>query len=162
MKNVIAEVLVFLFRHWKREWKTALAIALAMIVATIADLFLPVYSGRLVDAIVRGGAEREEAFHDALSAVAMMVFLGAVQIGGRQLGFQKICRLTTRIMTRMAADAFWRVQRFSSDWHANNFGGSIVRRITRGMWATDLMDDTLLLSLLPALVALVGSAVVLG
>jgi Ca2+/H+ antiporter len=30
------------------------------------------------------------------------------------------------------------------------------------MWAVDLMDDTLLLALLPALVALVGSSLVLG
>jgi ATP-binding cassette subfamily B protein len=167
MKNVIAEVLVFLFRRWKREWKTALAIALSMIVATVADLFLPVYSGRLVDVVVHDGAllnrdARDLAFHDALDAVAAMVVLGAVLIGGRQVGFQGICRLTTRIMTRMAADAFWRAQRFSSAWHANNFAGSIVRRITRGMWATDLMNDTLLLSLLPAVVALVGSAFVLG
>ncbi|HWF11115.1 MAG TPA: ABC transporter ATP-binding protein [Bryobacteraceae bacterium] len=162
MKNVIAEVLVFLFRHWKREWKTALSIAAFMIGATVADLFMPVYSGRLVDAIVRGPGAREQAFHDALYSVAAMAILGALLIAGRQIGFKGICSLTTRIMTRMAADAFWRVERFSSDWHANNFAGSIVRRITRGMWAVDLMDDTLLLALLPALVALVGSAFVLG
>ncbi len=64
-------------------------------------------------------------------------------------------------MSRFARDAFWRVQRFSTDWHANNFAGSIVRRVTRGMWAVDLMDDTLLLALLPALLVLVGSALVL-
>jgi ATP-binding cassette subfamily B protein len=162
MKNVIAEVLVFLFGHWKREWKTVLSIAVLMIAATVADLFMPVYSGRLVDAIVKGGAAREQGFHDALRSVTAMALLGLAVIAGRQLGFKGICRLTTRIMTRMAADAFWRVQRFSSDWHANNFAGSIVRRITRGMWAVDLMDDTLLLALLPALVALIGSALVLG
>jgi len=162
MKNVIAEVLVFLFRHWKREWKTALRIAVFMVFATVADLFMPVYSGRLVDAIVHSGPGREQAFHEGLYSVAAMALLGVALIAGRQIGFKGICSLTTRIMTRMAADAFWRVQRFSSDWHANNFAGSIVRRITRGMWAVDLMDDTLLLALLPALVALVGSAFVLG
>ena len=62
----------------------------------------------------------------------------------------------------MRGDAFWRVQRFSTDWHANNFAGSIVRRVTRGMWAVDMMDDTLLLALLPALLVLVGSSFLLG
>jgi ATP-binding cassette subfamily B protein len=162
MKNVIAEVLVFLFRHWKREWTTVFTVGFFMIIATAADLFMPVYSGRLVDIIVRSGPAREQSFHDALMAVGGIVILGAVLICGRQIGFHGICRLTTRLMTRMAADAFWQVQRFSSDWHANNFAGSIVRRITRGMWAVDLMDDTLLLALLPALVALIGSALVLG
>jgi ATP-binding cassette subfamily B protein len=65
-------------------------------------------------------------------------------------------------MSRIAADAFWRVQRLSTDWHANNFAGSIVRRVTRGMWAVDLMNDTLLLALLPALLVLIGSSLVLG
>ena len=65
-------------------------------------------------------------------------------------------------MSRLARDAFWRVQRFSTDWHANNFAGSIVRRVTRGMWAVDMMDDTLLLALLPALLVLIGSSVLLG
>jgi ATP-binding cassette subfamily B protein len=162
MRNVIAEALVFLSRYWKREWVTALIVAVFMIVATAADLFMPVYSGRLVDIIVRSGAAREHSYSAALYAVGAIVFLGAVLIAGRQIGFHAICRLTTRVMTRMAADAYWRVQRFSSDWHANNFAGSIVRRITRGMWAVDLMDDTLLLSLLPAFVALLGSALVLG
>ena len=37
--------------------------------------------------------------------------------------------------------AFRRVQRFSSDWHANAFAGSTVRKITRGMWALDALND---------------------
>ncbi len=73
---------------------------------------------------------------------------------GRQFAFLGIIRLTLRLMSRFAADAFWRIQRFSTDWHANNFAGSIVRRITRGMWAVDMADDTLLLAMLPALLVL--------
>ena len=65
-------------------------------------------------------------------------------------------------MGRVAQDAFARVQRFSTDWHANSFAGSTVRKITRGMWALDLMHDTLLLALLPSLTVLAGSMIVLG
>src|SRR5260370_12699483 len=137
MKNVIAEVLAFLYRHWRREWRTVIGIAGSMIGATVADLLLPVFSGRLVDAITQHAIRRAQAFHDALIAVAAMAVLVAVLIGGRQIAFKGICRLTFRLMSRLASDAFWRVQRFSSDWHANTFAGSIVRRITRGMWAVD-------------------------
>ena len=96
-----------------------------MIGATVADLFLPVFSGRLIDAITQNtitqhAVRRAQAFHDALAAVAAMAVLGAVLIGGRQIAFRGICRLTVRLMSRLASDAFWRVQRFSSDWHANN------------------------------------------
>ena len=160
--NAISEVLLFLSAYWKREWKIALRVAISMVIATLADLFLPVYSGRLVDAITPLGISPEQAFHSAVIAVATMAVLGAVLIGARYAAFLGISRLTVRIMSRMASDAFWRVQRLSTDWHANHFAGSIVRRITRGMWAVDLMDDTLLLGLLPAMVILVGSSVVLG
>jgi ATP-binding cassette subfamily B protein len=37
-----------------------------------------------------------------------------------------------------------------------------VRRITRGMWALDLMHDTLLVAILPSIVVLLGSTVVLA
>src|SRR6202034_3993302 len=88
--------------------------------------------------------------------------LGIVLVAARYAAMLAIIRLTLRLMSRFASDAFWRVQRFSTDWHANNFAGSIVRRITRGMWAVDLMDDTLLLALLPALLVLAGSSILLA
>src|SRR5690606_34323670 len=65
-------------------------------------------------------------------------------------------------MSDVAAQGFHRVQRFSTDWHANSFAGSTVRKITRGMWALDLLNDTLLLALLPSVVMLVGATIILG
>ena len=80
----------------------------------------------------------------------------------RHLAFLGIIRFTLRIMTDVAADAFHRVQRFSTEWHANSFAGSTVRKISRGMWALDLLNDTILVALLPSIVVLVGSALVLS
>ncbi len=160
--NAISEVLGFLYGHWKRDWKAVLAIACSMAIATIADLFLPVFSGRLVDAITPQNTSHTKALRDALLDIAAMAMLGGVLVGARHVAFRRVCGLTVQMMSRMASDAFWRVQRLSTDWHANNFAGSIVRRVTRGMWAVDLMNDTLLLALLPALLVLVGSSLVLG
>jgi len=129
--NAISEVLLFLGGHWKREWRMVVRVAVCMLIATVADLFLPVFSGRLVDAIAQRGTPPEVAFHNALLSVACMAALGAVLILGRCIAFIGISRLTVRLMSRMAADAFSRVQRLSTDWHANHFAGSIVRRITR-------------------------------
>jgi len=156
------DVLAFLFSHWRREWRVVSATALSMMAATIADLLLPVFSGHLVDAISSRDSSRDAAFHAAIQAIAMMAAMGAVLLAGRHLAFLGIIRLTLRLMSRFAADAFWRIQRFSTDWHANNFAGSIVRRITRGMWAVDMADDTLLLAMLPALLVLTGSSLLLG
>jgi hypothetical protein len=37
-----------------------------------------------------------------------------------------------------------------------------VRKITRGMWALDLLNDTILMALLPSLGVLLGSVILLG
>lgn len=65
-------------------------------------------------------------------------------------------------MSDVAQNAFVRIQRFSTDWHANSFAGSTVRKITRGMWALDLLNDTILMALVPSLVVLVGSTILVG
>jgi ATP-binding cassette subfamily B protein len=161
-KSAMREVLAFLFRHWRGEKWLVVWVALCMIVATAADLLLPVYSGRLVDAIAMHAAARSLALRSSLHAIAMMALLGIVLTVLRYVALAGIIRLTLRLMSRFAGEAFWRVQRFSTDWHANNFAGAIVRRITRGMWAVDMMDDILLLELLPALIVLVGSSLLLG
>jgi ATP-binding cassette, subfamily B, bacterial len=161
-KNVMREVLVFLFRHWRREAWLVTGVAVSMVIATIADLFMPVFAGRMVDAIAIHPGTHREALQAALTALGTMLLLGSVLVTGRHLSLMGISRLTIRIMSRVAGDAFHRVQRFSTDWHANNFAGSIVRRVTRGMWAVDLMDDTLLLALLPASIVLAGSGLLLG
>lgn len=158
--SAVRDVLAFLFRHWRREKAVVAVTAISMAVATSADLLLPVYSGRLIDALAIPG--RAQGLQSALHAVLLMFALGVVLVAGRHIAISAIIRLTLRLMSRFASDAFWRVQRFSTDWHANNFAGSIVRRVTRGMWATDLMNDTLLLALLPAMLVLTGSSLLLG
>jgi len=55
-RNVVREVLAFLMRHWRREAWCVAGIAVSMLVATGADLLLPVFSGRLVDAVASGAA----------------------------------------------------------------------------------------------------------
>jgi ATP-binding cassette subfamily B protein len=161
-KSAMREVLAFLFRHWQREKRLVAWVWLCMMLATAADLLMPVYSGRLVDAVAVHATTRSVAFREAVEAIAMMALLGILLAVLRYLALAGIIRLTLRLMWRFASEAFWRVQRFSTDWHANNFAGAIVRRITRGMWAVDTMDDILLLEMLPALLVLVGSSLLLG
>ncbi|MBV8923877.1 MAG: ABC transporter ATP-binding protein, partial [Bradyrhizobium sp.] len=154
-------VMAFVFRHWLKQPVMTLITAAGLLGATVADLFMPVFSGHLVDALTRG-AGNLEARHAALMAFGGIVALGLASIVLRLIGLQTIVPFTLRIMSDVAQDAFVRVQRFSTDWHANSFAGSTVRKVTRGMWALDLYNDTILLALLPSLMVLLGSMVLLG
>jgi ATP-binding cassette subfamily B protein len=156
------DVLGFTWRHWRRQPWLIAGIAAAMIGATVADVLMPVYAGRLVDAVGLIDAAREVARSAALGALAAILALGLAMIVLRFLSFRGLIRLTLRIMAAITQEAFWRVQRFSTDWHTNTFSGSIVRKITRGMWAMDLLNDTLLIALLPSVVVLLGSTVLLS
>jgi ATP-binding cassette subfamily B protein len=115
----------------------------------------------VVDALTRSAAE-PAARHDALWAFGSIVALGLLSMILRLSGLRAIIPFTLRIMSDVARDTFMRVQRFSTDWHANSFAGSTVRKITRGMWALDLLNDTILMALLPSLMVLVGSMILLG
>src|SRR5262245_6231621 len=157
----IRAVIPFVFRHWLNQPVLMLTVAGSLLGATVADLFMPVFSGHLVDALTRGAAE-PAARHDAFSAFGAIVALGLLSVVLRLAGLQSIVPFTLRFMSDVARDAFMRVQRFSTDWHANSFAGSTVRKITRGMWALDLYNDTILLALLPSLMVLVGSMILLG
>ena len=151
-------VLAFAFRHWARRRLLAVGIALAMSFATLMEIFVPLFAGRLVDALARGPS----AGGEALAAFAAMTALGLVTLALRHLAWWGVVPLTLGIMRDVVQGAFGRVQRFSTDWHADSFAGSTVRKITRGMWAFDTLNDVLLLMLLPSAVVLVGTMVLLG
>lgn len=162
-KNVMRDVLSFVFAHWRRHGAITVLIAVSMSLATFADVFLPLFAGDVVNDIAAATpATMNHQAYMAVQALLIMAALGCAQISLRFLGMRGILQLTVRTMSDVAQDAFARLQRFSADWHANTFAGSVVRKVTRGMWALDLLNDTILLALLPAIVVLAGSAIMLG
>jgi len=154
--NVLRNVLGFTFRHWMRRPLIVAVCTLAMIAGTMTEIFVPMLAGQLIDAV--GAGDRAAA----IDAFAIMSALGLAMVLLRHLGWWAIIPLTLGMMRDVAQEAFARVQRLSTDWHANSFAGSTVRRISRGMWALDTLNDVLLLSLLPSLTVLAGTVVLLG
>ncbi len=152
-------VLGFTFRRWASRPAIIAVICVLVIVSTLAEVMVPVFSGQIVDAIAGG---QTSAASEAVRAFAIVVGLGLASVVLRWFIFQGVIRLTIRMMAELVNDGFYRVQRFSTDWHANSFAGSTVRKITRGMWALDSLNDLLLVMLLPSVVMLVGASVILG
>lgn len=150
-------VLGFVFHHWSHRPVLLGIIVVLVIASTLAEVMVPVFSGQIVDAIAGGNAAER-----ALRAFVVVVALGLTSVALRWFIFNGIIRLTLRTMADVTNNGFHKVQRFSTDWHANSFAGSTVRKITRGMWALDQLNDLLLVALLPSIVMLVGASIVLG
>ena len=154
----LRSVLSFTFAHWRRQGWLAASLGLSVCLATLTEIFAPVYAGRMIDALTAG----EGATQAAVYAFAVMTLLGLATVGLRHLAWWGVVPFTLRIMRDVAGESFARVQRFSSNWHANSFSGSVVRKITRGMWALDSLNDVLLMFLLPSVVVLVGAVALLA
>jgi ATP-binding cassette subfamily B protein len=126
------------------------------------DSIVPIYTGRIVDAISKHGADDPAAWAGAWAAFwgfAVLAFLNqALRISS---GFFWNA-FAVKNLYAIVTDGMKKVQRFSADWHANSFAGGTVRKITRGMWAFDQFEDTLLMGILPAVTIVISMTIMLG
>jgi len=152
----------FVFAQWRRQPRLALTIITCVIVLTLVELLIPLLAGKLIDVVADRLADRRTSLDAATEIFIGLAGMGAAMVALRFGLFRGIVRFTLRMMKQVAEEAFWRVQRFSTDWHANNFAGSTVRKVSRGMWAFDQLNDTLMLALLPAVSVLVLATVSFG
>lgn len=142
-------VIRFLFKQWRRRpWFFAALVGFTLL-ATIADVFVPIVAGALIDALNTGSGAHWGAYA-AFLALAMTV--NAL----RQIGIRFEVRFSSANMADMVSEAFAKVQRFSLDWHANTFAGSVVRKVTRGMWAYDTITATTWFGLIPSIAVMYG------
>jgi hypothetical protein len=72
--------------------------------ATAADLFMPLFSGRLIDALTSGASD-PAARRAALAAFGGIVALGLASMILRLTGLQAIVPFTLKIMSDVARDA---------------------------------------------------------
>ncbi|TCR87801.1 ABC transporter ATP-binding protein [Rhizobium sp. BK376] len=151
----------YCWAHWKHQPGCASFMLFTAMLSTLADVLTPLFSGRLVDAVVSGQASDVTTWNDAFNAFCWLMALSIGAVILRQVTFTAIIGFTLKSMSEIAADSFFHIQRFSSDWHANSFAGSTVRKVTRGMWALDLLNDTVFVALFPSLVMLIGSTILM-
>ncbi len=156
------QVLGFTLVQWRRQMASVAAVIASSAGWTASDILMPVYAGKLIDAVAGAGADRLAARSGALWALGAMATLGLLLVAMRWVTYWGIVKLTLANMGDVARSTFGRVQRLSTDWQGNSFAGSTVRKVSRGMWAFDTLNDTILLALLPSAMVLGGSTLLLG
>jgi ATP-binding cassette subfamily B protein len=151
------QVLSFLRRQWLRRPFLLTGLIVFMVLATIAEVFIPVAAGHLIDALAAGPETGKPwpAFAVYLGTAVTYYFV-------RQMASRCEVPFSSANMADLTTDAFAKVQRFSLDWHANTFAGSVVRKITRGMWAYDTITVNIFLGIAPSLGVMLGVAGVMA
>ncbi len=148
------QVLGFVAGFWMRRRGLLTAAVGLMLAAVGFDLAMPWAARGLVDAVAvpQAGGLRHPPWGAWGFFVAVNIGFAACRNGS----FRFWNPLAARNMEEMVNEAFVRVQSFSSDWHANNFAGSTVRKVSRAMWGYDQASDAVVLWIGPAIVVLVG------
>jgi ATP-binding cassette, subfamily B, bacterial len=151
------DVVAFAIQQWLRHPRAVGLAGCLMFAATLAEIFMPVAIGSLVDALGETSAEPAAA----VRALLAFIILGVLFQLFHKTGDYVWAGVAMRIMRRIGAEAFARVQRYSSDWHADTFAGTTVRNITRGVWAFDTFSDGLYYHLFPSVAVVLGAVVVM-
>jgi ATP-binding cassette subfamily B protein len=152
------QVLGFIAHQWLRE-PGRFALIIGMILLwTACDLSIPWATRALINAV--SAPEKVSAAAWVAWGTLSTLYLAFYLL--RTTMFRFMNGFYARIMARIVNDGFKRVQAFSADWHASNFAGATVRRVSRAMWGYDSASDALLIMLVPTLVVLSGLAISLG
>ena len=157
METGLADVFRFAWRYWRRLPLVLCLASLAMLGATVVDVLMPLAIGALIDALIDQAtpAAARDAFFVLLG---LTVLFQICQKGGDYIW----CRVATRAMRAICADAFAKVQRFSASWHEGTFAGKTVRNITRATWAFDDFGDALYFGIMPATLVIFGTGFVMA
>lgn len=150
--------------YWKPNRALGITSAALMLMSVLTDVIVPIYAGKMIDAVTQGmrdGAVEQVDAQAAWHAFCAFVLLGLMFHTLRCLSIYFWNKFAVRNLAAIIKDGMHKVQRFSADWHANTFAGGTVRKLTRGMWSFDTFEDTLLLGLFPAICSMFGFTIML-
>lgn len=153
-KASLRQVAAFMWKHWSSQPLKLALFGLFFGLAVAADLAFPFASARLVETLTAGPTE--DGRRAAAAGYGVVALLALVFYMARNIGVRFWIPFASNNMERIVSDGFRDVQRFSSDWHADNFAGATVRRVSRAMNAYDVISDTMVWYMLPAGAVLIG------
>lgn len=144
--------------HYFKQNKGLFAVSfIGMGLAAFVDTLFPVMTGRLVSAISTGAA-----MDIIIAAFALLIGIEIVYHGMNKGSIFCWNVMANRNLYTIVTDAFAKVQRFSTDWHANAFAGGTVRKITRGMWAFDSFEDIVFMYLFPTMIVMISTVTIMA
>jgi ATP-binding cassette subfamily B protein len=149
------QVLAFIGGFWRRRpWLLTLTVALTLL-AIACELLVPRASQALVNAAILGPRHAGAAW--IACAFFVTVYFASSMLRNSAMRF--FIPLATRTMQEMTDEGFRSVQNFSSDWHGATFAGATVRRLSRAMWGYDVVADSMVVFIGPALIVLLGLSI---
>lgn len=159
-KFTFFDTIGLLSTYW---WRRPTQFGIAMIFLSgmvISDLIMPVAAGIMVDRIVTS-IETGADMSSARQALYVFSVAGMALFMFKWLHSRVWNRFAATNMAELIDETFEKVQRFSSDWHANTFAGATVRKVTRGKWAYDAISQILWVHFLQLGLVVLGITIIM-
>ena len=150
------EALIFVWSFFKIRPHIYLSFGFLLLVMVLAEISIPVTQGRLIDAVATNFAGDNEEVAQIWFYFWVLAGLFAMYWIPNYTQLFWWSFLQSRFMREIVAEAFGKVQGFSTDWHNNTFAGKTVREITRGVRAFETLTDVLLFNLIPSALVMLG------
>lgn len=152
-KITYKDIFRFSWNYWKRRKKLGFWALFFMFVATLTDVILPAYTGEIVDSLSLGVSEGNGKVIQSITIFIGLIFGFMIF---RWIAFRFYNVYECYSMRDILLDALYKVQRFSTNWHNNNFAGGTVRKITRARSSFEMFEDTFFFGLFPAVIIMFG------
>lgn len=150
-KNIsFKDVLQFVWKHYQKKPFWMLCIFIILIIQALIEVSIPYAMGEFINYISHVNNINVEAFHSAISWVLILVAMSiSYHFINNSTHILYDWVLKFPIMKNIGTDAFYKVQRFSTEWHVNSFSGAVISKIKRGITAFEIFSDSFYIHFLP-------------
>lgn len=160
-KVTYKDVARYTWYYWRQHKKYWPVLLIGMSLAAVLDTLFPVVAGRLIAAINETDITEVNGLDAILGIFVLFVALEISYHSARNGTIFLWNLVAVRTLYQITTDGFAKVQKFSSNWHANNFAGATVRKITRGMWSFDTYGDIIFMYLFPTTIIMISTVVIM-
>lgn len=152
--------------YWRAVSRYKLSVILGSILIPIAvignNLLPPLILARVLDRLGRHDyidGELWQSFHSDIISYALLVFFSGIVLW--RLVDAVVWRMEARVQRDLAQQVFRHLTEQSADFHANNFGGSLVSQNNKLLGAYIRIADTTFYNTIPLIVTIVASSIIL-
>ena len=162
MKNVTNKEILGLFWRISRPYKHRrnLTIFFAIITLAVAIFVGPLIIAELLNIIQHGNLQTAE------NVWTLIILYGVSQLWSSVIGWRLVLYLAwtfeTALQRDLYAQCFSKLTNQTMFFHANKFGGSLVSQTNKLNSAVERFWDTVIWSILPLVISLVGSIIILS
>lgn len=160
-KTNYGDIARFAWDIWKPQKRKIPWLMAGMGGAAFIDTLFPVVTGMLIGKITAAADGTQGWTDDLIRVFVIFMLLEFVYHTLRNCTVFLWNTMAIRSLYRIVTESFARVQKFSTDWHANAFAGGTVRKITRGMWSFDVFEDNLFMYMYPTTIVMISTTAIM-